>query len=209
MTRKPTPGRGKKPEPEPVSRRGLPPPPAGLPVMPRPFAVDDLRDDSATVDVTATTAERAELAKAFDIPAVGAVSATFKLQRHGRTVYVKGKLRAQVTQICVVSLDPFDSAITEDIEMRYAPPSDVAAAWAQIAREEANGNSPPPVDPPDQIVDGAIDLGALTAEVLSLSLDPYPKKPGVEFEAPAEVEGESHKDSPFASLSRLRDAGKE
>ena len=53
-------------------------------------------------------------------------------------------------------------------------------------------------------MDGRIDLGALTAESLALALDPYPKKPGVEFEPPA-VDGTSEGESPFAVLSRLRE----
>ena len=36
-------------------------------------------------------------------------------------------------------------------------------------------------EPPDEIVNGQIDLGALTAEFLALGLDPYPRKPGVDF----------------------------
>ena len=36
-------------------------------------------------------------------------------------------------------------------------------------------------EPPDEIVNGQIDLGAITAEFLVLGLDPYPRKPGVDF----------------------------
>jgi hypothetical protein len=44
-------------------------------------------------------------------------------------------------------------------------------------------------DPPEPIVDGIIDLGAVTLEFLALALDPYPRKPGVSFDAgPAEPE---------------------
>ena len=41
-------------------------------------------------------------------------------------------------------------------------------------------------DRPDPVVDGKIDLGAVAAEFFALGLDPYPRKPGVEFVAPAE-----------------------
>jgi hypothetical protein len=64
----------------------------------------------------------------------------------------------------------------------------------------------PPTDineyePPDEIVNGQIDLGALTAEFLALGLDPYPRKPGVDFDYrdPAD-----EKDSPFAALNKLK-----
>ena len=45
-------------------------------------------------------------------------------------------------------------------------------------------------------INGKIDLGALTAEFFALGLDPYPRKPGVEFVAPP---GEDASDSPFAA----------
>ena len=56
---------------------------------------------------------------------------------------------------------------------------------------------------PDEIVNGQIDLGALTAEFLALGLDPYPRKPGVDFsyQDPAD-----EKDSPFAA-SRQAEGG--
>jgi len=36
-------------------------------------------------------------------------------------------------------------------------------------------------DPPDPIINGQIDLGALAAEFLVLNLDLYPRKPGATF----------------------------
>ncbi|MGB7247021.1 MAG: DUF177 domain-containing protein, partial [Methylovirgula sp.] len=59
----------------------------------------------------------------------------------------------------------------------------------------------PERDPPDAIVDGMIDVGALAAEFLALGLDPYPKKPGVEF-APVTVPEESA-GRPFDALKKL------
>jgi hypothetical protein len=55
----------------------------------------------------------------------------------------------------------------------------------------------------DPIVDGKLDLGALRVDFLALGLDPYPRKPGVEFVEPASEAG-TDRDSPFASLARLK-----
>ena len=55
-------------------------------------------------------------------------------------------------------------------------------------------------DPPDPIVDGRIDLGALAVEFLALALDPYPRKPGAEFTPPPE---EAPPDSPFDALPEM------
>jgi uncharacterized metal-binding protein YceD (DUF177 family) len=55
-------------------------------------------------------------------------------------------------------------------------------------------------DPPDEIEGGVVDLGAYVVEHLALALDPFPRKPGVEFEAPAQ----ESEPSPFAALARLK-----
>jgi hypothetical protein len=59
-------------------------------------------------------------------------------------------------------------------------------------------------EPPDEIVNGQVDLGALTAEFLALGLDPYPRKPGVDFNF---EDGSAKPDSPFAALGRLKGEG--
>ena len=53
-------------------------------------------------------------------------------------------------------------------------------------------------DEPDLVIEGKIDIGALAAELFALGLNPYPRKPGVEFVAPAKS-ARAH--SPFAALA--------
>ena len=47
-----------------------------------------------------------------------------------------------------------------------------------------------------------IDIGEVAAEFLALALDPYPRKPGVEFAPPEE---EAPTGSAFGALARLKD----
>ena len=205
MAKQPPRGRKPRDDEREISRgREVPPPPSGLPVMPRPFNVEDIRDDGRTfVDVEATEAERAALATAYDLLSIASLKARYNVVKRGRLVTVTGNLHARLTQVCVVTLDPFESDLDEPVEMQYAPEALVAEAWERIAKAEASGSSAPVEDPPDVIVDGKIDLGSLTAEALALSLDPYPKKPGVEFEPLPEPEA-SPDESPFAKLARLK-----
>jgi hypothetical protein len=201
------PPKGKKPraDEEAASRSRLsPPPPSGLPIMPRPFEVADIRDDGGTVvRIEATPAERAALAEAYNLPDVASLTARFSVVRRGKIVSVTGDVKARISQVCVVTVETFESDVDESVELTYAPEAQVAEAWERIAKAEASGTNAPVEDPPDVIVDGRIDLGLLTAETLSLSLDPYPKKPGVEFEAPQEDEP-SPEESPFALLAKLK-----
>ena len=57
--------------------------------------------------------------------------------------------------------------------------------------------------PPDVLESDEIDLAHYLVEQLVLDLDPFPRKPGVEFDyKPAVTE-----ESPFAVLKRLKDDG--
>ena len=107
-----------------------------------------------------------------------------------------GVVHGELTQTCVVTLEPFPATVEEEIDVRFAPRDDERAARRRA--EEPETVSMADDDEPDPIVDGKIDLGALAAEFFALGLDPYPRKPGVAFEPPAEPEAEV---TPFAALA--------
>jgi hypothetical protein len=88
-------------------------------------------------------------------------------------------------------MEEFGSTITETVNVDFAEPEGMPAEPPTEMHE---------YEPPDEIVNGYIDLGALTAEFLALGLDPYPRKPGVDFD----FKGEEQRDSPFAALSKLK-----
>jgi hypothetical protein len=153
----------------------------------RPIPVADLPPEGLEVTVETTPVEREALARLFKLPAIHALTGTFRLTGTRNRVHVSGRIHGTISQICVVTLDPFDSDIAEDVEVEFA---------ASGAVQGHHGE-----DPPDEIVDGAVDLGALTAEFLSLGLDPYPRKPGVDFTFEA---ADDPPESPFAALGKLK-----
>ena len=160
----------------------------------RAVRVDPLPREGLSLDIEATAPERAALATLNGLPSIARLDAHFQIFKWGRGVRVEGKVAARVTQTCVVSLEPFEVEIEEPVEVKFLPPD----AKAPVTSPEAHGLDD--VDEPDIVVDGKIDLGALASEFLTLALDPYPRKPGVEFEPPVEApEGES----PFSRLRVL------
>lgn len=180
-----------------MSRTSLGPPPFS-----RPFLVDEWRDDATTTAISADAHERAALADAFGLPAIATLEAEFTLERAGRSrIHVHGRLHATVTRICVVSLDPFETEVSEPIDVTFAPEAQARAADIRAANGEEVHGLAPVEEPPDPIIEGRIDLGALAAEFLALGLDPYPRKPGVDFTAPADVNAPT---SPFAVLGQLK-----
>jgi hypothetical protein len=173
----------------------------GPPLFSRPFLVDEWREDEATLAITADARECAALAAAFGLPAIAALTAEFTLERAGRSrIHVHGRMDATVTRICVVSLDPFETEVSEPIDVTFAPEAEARAAEARAAADQEVRGHAPNEGPPDPIIEGRIDLGALAAEFLALGLDPYPRKPGVDFAAPADASAPA---SPFAVLGRL------
>ncbi len=151
--------------------------------------VERLPRDRHEITATATPEECAALAADFDLVALRDLVGRFRLSGTPALLTVTGTVEAFVTQTCTVSLDPFEAPISEAVDVEF---SDSAPE---------NGTDAEAVDAPDLIVNGRIDLGALTAEFLALGLDPFPRKPGVAFE-PISVGAE---EGPFQALRKLRD----
>ncbi len=180
----------------------------------RPFDVRSLKAEMRRVDVTATPEECAAVAVAVALPHVAALDASFRLApRAGGRVELDGRVRATVTQICVVTLEPFESVIERPVELSFAASADpVLEPRGRGGRAEAEmvlatpvGGNDDQEDPPDPIIDDTIDLGAVAVEFMVLGLDPYPRKPGVHFDDMVVGEKDAPAPSAFAALARLKD----
>ena len=166
-----------------------------------PLDVDKVPEGGLDLELSAGESERAALAKADGIPEISRFEATFHVvRRAGGRVNVSGELQARVTRICVVSLEPFETDVIEPIDVDFAPEAAISSAQAGEGGDDEE-------DPPDPIIDGKIDLGALASEFLVLGLEPYPRKPGVSF-APMAPAGSEESASPFALLHKLQDVKK-
>lgn len=172
---------------------------AKLPLS-RPLLVDQVPDAGRDVSLTASEAERAALAKDFGLPRILALEGRFHVAPTAAGVDVTGTVDAQVEQICVVTLEPFETQISEPVEVSFSHETP-----ENILEDDEDG---PAIaidlgrDPPDPIVDGRIDLGQIALEFLALGLDPHPRKPGIAFDEVST--GDAPAPSPFAVLSALK-----
>jgi uncharacterized protein len=161
----------------------------------RPIIVADVPGAGMERTVEANEIERLALAADLDIPAVKSLVAHFRLfpwKRGG--LRIKGTLEATVVQTCVLTLDPLQQSVREEIDLRLLPENEVPAKTPEI---EIDATAE---DPPEPIVGGVVDLGTIAAEHLALGLDPYPRTPGIAFEG----DGEGDEISPFAALAALK-----
>jgi hypothetical protein len=160
----------------------------------RPFLVVRLPAEGTRVDIEATREECDALAADLGLPGIRSLAAQFRLTAIGATVRVRGRVAADIVQTCVVSLEPFESNLDEEVEV------DFAEIAADSRRREPGAEIDLADEGPDEIVEGRIDLGSLAAEFLALGLDPHPRKPGVDFDY-KDAEGSGNA---FAELARLK-----
>ncbi|SLN45086.1 YceD family protein [Oceanibacterium hippocampi] len=172
--------------------------------------VSGLRAAPLTVSVKVSDGEREALARELGIEAITALSAQGEIRRAaGGIVHLSLLVEAEVVQLCGVSLEPVPERVEEQVELDFAPPD---ASGDNRQREVFV--DPDEIEPPDPLIDGKIDLGAVVSEHVALGLNPYPRKEGVEI--PAEfVVGDDDEDGedgqvedgrrgPFAVLANLK-----
>ncbi len=164
----------------------------------RLLRVRDVPDAGLHRAIDATPAECLAVAEDFKLPAVASVHADLRVApQAGDRFVVTGTVEAVVTQNCVVTLDPFETTLRQDVAVTFAQPAARAGAALDVSLDVLD-------DAPDLLVDNTIDLGRVVMEFLALACDPYPRKPGVHFRD-VMIGEEEAEPSPFAALGRLKD----
>ena len=172
-----------------------------------PVIVAQIPDTGVHREIEAGPRERAAMAALAGLREVLAARASFDVTpKSGGRFHVAGRVRARVGQTCVVTLDPIESDIDEEIDLMFAPEAEARplADLIEEGRDERDDVEVP--EPPEAIVGGIIDLGRLATDALFLGIDPYPRKAGAVFEA--QVEAVDPEDHPFAALKALQDKPK-
>jgi hypothetical protein len=163
-----------------------------------PVAVEDIPDTGLHIEIDAPAATRTEVAELASLRELPQLSAVFDLTREGAGVHVSGQVNARVCQTCVVSLEPIESEVAEPVDLTFVP---AAAGGGKPAPESERKRLRGDEQPPEPLVGGKVDLGALATEFLILGIDPYPRKAGAQF-APPKVEDAG--EQPFAALEALK-----
>jgi uncharacterized metal-binding protein YceD (DUF177 family) len=166
-------------------------------VWSRPVAITDVPDEGLHVSIEADSQTREALAKTAGLRDLPRLGASFDINRKGDNLHIEGKVVATVSQNCVITLDPIEKNLCEPVDLVFAPQS--AGALGDDNGEASLGMTD--AEPPEPMVNGVVDLGAIATEYFLLGIDPYPRKDGAVFEASAHQEPV---DSPFAALAALK-----
>lgn len=159
----------------------------------------ELSRGSQKLSLEPDAAARERIAKILGLEALNAFAADVEVKPWLDGAAIRADFRAVVTQLCGVSLEPFETEISAAFEIKCLP-----AGSPNAPSEEAEAVIDPEADDPPDVLEGeVIDLGAYLVEHLSLEIDPFPRKPGAEFgtfETGAKI-------SPFAALAVLKRDG--
>ena len=93
-----------------------------------------------------------------------------------------------------MTLEPIDNEVAESVDLVFVPQS------ATIGPEQG-GTKLAGEDAPEPLTGSTVDLGIVATEFLLLGIDPYPRKSGAVFTAPAAGDDSEH---PFAALAALK-----
>ena len=169
----------------------------------RPVPLEELRGGLVRRTIEATEEECRHLARRLGLAAIASLAATVTLEQRksGKIVAVAGRFEAEVTQTCVVTLEPLPRTVSDSFAIRLAPdpgPEDAAIIDVDPVTE----------DEPEPIVGDTVDIGELVAQHLSLALDPYPRAEGASLDAETLAAGRGADDTveegPFAKLAKLK-----
>jgi hypothetical protein len=168
---------------------------------------DDLRWAHNIVDIPAnglactreaTAAERQAITSALGLLALNKLAADYRIRSVAGGAYrLSGKLRAEATQACVVSLEPVDARVESDFDVEFRP--GLAEA---LSDEDLSVLSGPDLE---RLERGIVPVGRIVFETLSSALDPYPRREDAEFNWRDPHAEEPEKAGPFSVLSKLKD----
>lgn len=166
---------------------------------------EDLALGPVEVTFEANEAERAALARRFGVLGLKKLHVRARLTPEAGGIYLDGGLEAEVTQACVVTLEPVDSTIASGFGVRYMSPDAFAALGLDKDGEEVLDADAEDVEP---LPADGIDVGEVAAQYLVLSLEPYPRKEGVVLDRPkGDGEDTEIRPNPFAVLKKLQKGG--
>lgn len=149
--------------------------------------------------------ERHAIARWLGVESVMALTAVVCLKRRGEDHYLyEANFEADLVQACVVTLGPVPAHLSGEFHRDFRVRREKSAKrLKQIEQAPASVELTGLDDHESDWLDQhEIDLAAPVLEELALTIDPYPKVPGAEFELPAQIP--DPRESPFAVLEKLK-----
>ena len=169
----------------------------GLPLS-HPYNLNRLGQAGDEVSFSVAEEDRAALARFAGVSRVDLFAARILLRKPAANrFHLDFSLEADIVQACVVSLVDVPSHIERRFirELHFDPA-------LKRAKDQPGEDFLQEDDKPEEIDSLHYDLAAPLIEEFVLAIDPYPRAPGVAFEAPKETQDTP--ENPFAVLKGLK-----
>jgi uncharacterized protein len=169
--------------------------------LPWADAVHDIPESGLVRTREASPEELTAIARTLDLVACAGLKAIYSIKPMLDGRYsLSGTVYADISQTCVVTLDPVESSIEEHFEATF---------WPEQSMPAPRGGEVDLDDEPDPepIVAGQLAVGRAVFECLAATIDPFPRKPGAILDwngDAAEGVATSARDSPFAVLANIK-----
>ncbi|MGB0684507.1 MAG: YceD family protein [Magnetovibrionaceae bacterium] len=165
------------------------------------IALESLSEDPQTNRLKAEPGQFAELANTFGVQGLNSCEAALEVRKAGPLVHVAGKATTDVEQSCVVTLETLERSYEAEIKLTFDTRK---AEWPEGEAEVDLSEEAP--DAPEPMDGDTIDLWGIVIDELALSIDPFPRAEGADFESPEEAEKDvpeedRQTESPFAVLA--------
>jgi hypothetical protein len=157
-----------------------------VPVSPVSFVANVARmpQKGLPVVIEADEKQRAALAEEHGLESVESYRAELLVTAWKRNgVKVSGTVEADIVQACVVTLEPIETHISEEVSGLFLPEDSKLGrlGFGEGGEIMLDANGP---DSPELFSGETIDVGALAEEFFGLAIDPYPRKQGAELRQP-------------------------
>ncbi|MGH6761429.1 MAG: YceD family protein [Phyllobacterium sp.] len=171
-----------------------------------PVSVQRLSAKGVTVKIDADAKERKALAGEYDLAEIKGFKAEFLVAPWKKDgIRLRGKVTADIVQSCIVTLEPVDAHIDEEIDTVFVPENSRLARPSLDESGEMLVAAEGP-DAPEVFSGDTIDIGAVAEEFFSLAIDPYPRKPGVTADTIVDsTSGETADEKPVNPFAKLAD----
>lgn len=143
--------------------------------------------------------QKAFFIKELDLKAFDAFSCEWELKPlHKNRYCLKANIKAEVTQLSTISLEPVKCEIDESFKTEYWP----------IDQNDPLKSPELEIDYVDEIIEfyegDEFDVGQLIYENFVISFEQYPRKEGEVFEWQGDKATDDEKPNPFAALKVLK-----
>lgn len=168
-----------------------------------PLVIADIFKRAEKIEFKADDNVCAKLAHHYDLNEVRSFSFSGKSEPVSKVrVRVRGFVESVFVQSCVVSLDPVESSIKEELDLFFTNRDTRRDRNSLEIDIDMEVN-----DPPEYVEGVVLDIGEFVLEHFALAIPAYPRKPDVEFFERLEDTEDSNsdqKDTPFAVLKSIK-----